>query len=78
MYLGRLGQMALSMAATHPDSTYEETVEVLAIHFGPHHVENSTTQVSAHTQKCSETLTEFSHAILKPAKQAYPEAGTPM
>ena len=59
----RLGGIALSVAAA-----LREMVKALASHFGPIRVENSTAQLSARTQKRTESLTEFGHGVKKLAK----------
>ena len=68
--------MALTMTAALREPTCKEMVEAVASHFGPKHVENSKAQLSASTQKKTESLTKFGHAVRKLANDVHPEAGS--
>ena len=74
--LSRLSGAALSVAATLTEPSFEELVQHLQSHFGPRHEESYAILLSSREQLRGETLTEFSHAVLRLARGAYPDLGT--
>ena len=70
--LGHLSGTALSVGANLHNPTFQQLVDHLMAHFGPRRSGASALTLSTREQAKGETLSDFSHSILRLTRQAYP------